>query len=82
MEKPEIEYPCTWSYRAIGTDKELMLREIPNKLGSIPHTVSPGNTSRAGNYCSLQIDATVQSESERLSVTPLLQSIPGVKMVL
>ena len=82
MEKPVIEYPCTWSYRAIGTDKDVMLKEIPKKLGSIPHTVSPGNTSRGGNYCSLNIDATVQSESERLSITPLLKSIPGVKMVL
>ncbi|MBN1757163.1 MAG: DUF493 domain-containing protein [Chitinispirillaceae bacterium] len=82
MEKPVIEYPCTWSYRAIGTDKNVMMAEIPLKLGSIPYSITQGNTSRAGNYCSLNIDAIVQSESERLSITPMLRSIPGVKMVL
>lgn len=82
MEKPEIEYPCTWSYRAIGSDKNLMMQEIPKKLASIPHTISPGNMSRAGKYCSINIDATVQSESERHTVTTMLRSISGVKMVL
>ena len=59
-----------------------MIREIPLKLGAIPHTVTEGNRSSRGNYCSLNIDATVQSEQERLSILPLLQSISCVKMVL
>ena len=82
MKKPVIEYPCTWSYRAIGTDANLMKKEIPLKLGSIPHTITSGNTSREGNYCSVNIDAMVHTETERLSIVPLIKSIPGVKMVL
>ena len=71
MEKPVIEYPCTWSYRAIGTDSDFMMKEIADRLASIPHTVTSGNTSRGGNYCSLNVDATVHSETERLSIVPL-----------
>ena len=82
MEKPVIEYPCTWSFRAIGTDSNLMTREISVKLAAYTYTITPGNQSRNGNYCSLNIDATVHSETERLSIIPLLKSISGVKMVL
>lgn len=82
MKKPFIEYPCTWSYRVIGTDESVMVRKIPLKLSAVKHTVSPGNQSRKGNYISLNIDVIVTSESERMSIIPLLRSIPGVKMVL
>jgi uncharacterized protein len=82
MEKPEIEYPCIWSYRTIGSDHDSMMKEIPLKLGTIPHTITPGNQSSKGNYCSLNVDATVQSEMERHAVTTLLKSVSGVKMVL
>jgi putative lipoic acid-binding regulatory protein len=82
VEKPIITYPCSWSYRVIGTDKELMLKKIPEKLGTIKHTVSAGNQSAKGKYTSLNIDAVVHDEKERLSVLSLLQSIETVKMVI
>ena len=82
MEKPEIEYPCVWSYRAIGSNHDLMMEEITLKLAAIPHTITPGNQSSRGNYCSLNVDATVASETERHAITTLLRSVSGVKMVL
>ena len=82
MKKPVIEYPCTWSYRVIGSDSTLMMKEIPARLGDIQHTITPANLSRKGNYCSINVEAIVQTESERLSIIPLLRSIPEVKMVL
>lgn len=82
MKKPVIEYPCTWSYRAIGSDEAVMLQEIPIKLGTIKHEIASGNRSKKGNYISINVDVLVTSETERLSVIPLLQSIQGVKMVL
>lgn len=82
MQKLDLTYPCTWSYCAIGSDREAMMREIPVKLGAIPHAIAPGNKSSAGNYCSLYIDATVRSEEQRLAIASLLKSITGVKAVL
>jgi putative lipoic acid-binding regulatory protein len=82
MKKPVIEYPCTWSYRAIGSDEGTMMREISVKLGTIKHEITMGNQSKNGTYISINIDALVASETERLSIIPLLQSIKGVKMVL
>lgn len=82
MEKPSITYPCKWSYRLIGEDGELMIKEIPAKMGRIKHEISPANRSKQGKYVSINIEAIVRSDDERLSVVPLLQGIPTVRMVM
>ena len=82
MDKPVIQYPCTWSYRVIGADKETMLREIPEKLSAIKHSICAGNRSAKGTYISINVEALVNDEQEQLAITPLLQSIPTVKMVI
>jgi uncharacterized protein len=82
MEQPLLTYPCTWSYRVIGEDKEQMIQEIPQIMGTIRHTISVANLSRQGKYVSINIEATVHNEEERRSVVPLLRNIPKVKMVI
>jgi putative lipoic acid-binding regulatory protein len=82
MENLLLTYPCTWSYRLIGEDCDLMIREIPARMGSIKHEISTGNRSKRGKYVSINIDAIVHDNHERLSVATLLQSIPTVKMVI
>jgi putative lipoic acid-binding regulatory protein len=82
MENPLITYPCTWSYRLIGEDGELMVREIPGKMGCVKHEISFANRSRQGKYVSINIEAVVSSDEERLSVAARLRCIPSVKMVM
>jgi uncharacterized protein len=82
MEELLITYPCTWSYRLIGEDGELMMKEIPGKMGNIKHEICAANRSRHGKYVSVNIEALVHDDEERLSVVPLLQSIPTVRMVM
>jgi uncharacterized protein len=82
MEQPLISYPCTWSYRLIGEDGDLIIREIPGIMGCIKHEICPANRSRQGKYVSINIEAIVQSDEQRLSVVPLLRNIPTVKMVI
>ena len=82
MEKPVINYPCTWNYRIVGADGEIIKKGIAEKLQGIEHTVSDGNISSKGNYVSINVDALVHTEEERLGITPLLRGIPTVKIVL
>jgi putative lipoic acid-binding regulatory protein len=82
MKKPEITYPCTWSYRLIGEDRAGMIEAIPGTMGAIKHTFEAGNRSSGGKYVTINIEAFVQSEEERLSVFALLRSIATVKMVI
>jgi uncharacterized protein len=82
MENPLITYPCAWSYRLIGEDGEQIVREIPGKMGGVRHEISFANRSRQGRYVSINVDAIVSSDEERLSVASRLQRIPGVRMVM
>ena len=82
MDKPVITYPCTWSYRVIGMDKSLMIKEISEKLERVQYTLNDGNISTKGNYISINVDAVVRNEEERLALLPLLRSISTVKIVL
>lgn len=82
MDRPEITYPCTWTYRVIGSDGELMLREIPKRLIKFKFVITPGNRSRRGKYVSINVDAMVRDEAERNSIVGLLQDIPTVRMVI
>ena len=82
VEKPVINYPCKWNYRIVGADGDLIKKGIAEKLQGIEHTISDGNTSSRGNYVSINVDALVHTEEERLSITSLLRKIPAVKIVL
>jgi uncharacterized protein len=82
MEQPIITYPCNWSYRLICEDCELIMKEVPGKMGNIKHEISPVNRSKQGKYVSVNIEAVVNSDDERLSIAPKLMSIPTVRMVL
>ncbi len=82
MKKPVITYPCTWSYRLIGSDGDRIYKEIPGKMGDIEYTINPGNQSTGGKYVSVGIEAVVRDEAQRLSLLGLLRSIPTVKIVL
>jgi putative lipoic acid-binding regulatory protein len=66
----------------IGEDRALILSKLPELLGHIDHTISPANASATGKYVSINIDAFVHNEEERLSLLPLLRSIPKVKIVI
>ena len=82
MEKPQIDYPCTWSYKVIGSDKKLVTEAILVILEKFDYQFSESNQSRTGKYVSFHISARVESEEERNELFCMLQDIPTVKMVL
>jgi putative lipoic acid-binding regulatory protein len=82
LKKPEINYPCTWSYKVIGSDRELVTRAILTVLENLEYQFSESNQSRTGKYISFNVSARVESEEERNRIFGLLQDIPTVKMVL
>ncbi len=82
MEKPKIDYPCTWSYKVIGSDRELVTQAALVVLENFDYQFSESNQSRTGKYVSFHISARVKSEEERNELFCMLQAIPTVKMVL
>lgn len=82
LKKPEIDYPCTWSYKVIGSDRELVTQAVLVVLQDFEYQFSESNQSRTGKYISFNISARVASEEERNRIFITLQNIPTVKMVL
>lgn len=80
--RPEIDYPCTWSYRIIGAD-ELRLREAAIGIaGTAEYTLTLALESSGGKYRSLQLEVLVRDEEHRLGLFAALRNHPDVRFVL
>jgi putative lipoic acid-binding regulatory protein len=80
--KPNIDYPCDWNYRVIGTNVDEMIKVIEIAVAGIEHEINSSNVSSKGNYFSLNLKVFVTSEVIRDSIFAKLNSNEFVKMVL
>lgn len=80
--KPNIEYPCNWDYKVIGTDVDEMIKAIELITKGMDYKVSPSNVSSKGNYFSLNLTVFVTSEVIRDIIFANLEANEFIKMVL
>ncbi len=80
MKKAEITYPCKWSFRVIGLDKEAMTGDIRNIMADRAYTL--GESNRKGKYLSLNLSLDVDSRNERNILFAALKSSTSVTMVI
>ncbi|MEJ5262197.1 MAG: DUF493 domain-containing protein [Ignavibacterium sp.] len=79
--RPEIEYPCNWDYKIIGTDVSEMIKVIEEAVGDLTYDLSPSNISKKGNYFSLNLTVYVPSEIVRDLIFQKVSSSAYVKIV-
>ena len=79
---PEIDYPCPWGYKVIGTDVGRLRSAIAEVIQERPHTVTPSNRSLTGKYHCLELEIVVTSEACRVEIYEGLCRHPAVKIVL
>ena len=80
--KPDIDYPCDWEYKIIGTDKIKLKISIFDIMGEKKYTTRVGNSSSKGKFHSLNAKCQVSSEKERYLIFKTFQEHPDVKMVI
>ncbi|MDD5475275.1 MAG: DUF493 domain-containing protein [Syntrophales bacterium] len=80
--KPVLDYPCTWVYTVIGSERAMMERAIGEVFQERTCSVTPSRTSAAGTYCSLRVESVVFSDEDRRELFASLSSRIGVKIVL
>ncbi len=80
-QKPEINYPCQWSYKIIGHDKELVRDAAESVFEGKQYLLTYSKSSRTGKYHSWAAELVVDSEVMRNSLFQALQKHPDVKMV-
>jgi putative lipoic acid-binding regulatory protein len=80
--KPQLNYPCQWIYKVIGSDREKLHEALLQIVSDESCCISFSNSSRTGKYHCLNLEVTVQSEEERNSIYMSLKAHPQVKIVL
>ena len=80
--KPDIEYPCEWEYRVIGTDQQALIAAIEQVCASKNPVINLSNVSSKGKYVSMNVTVTVEDEAIRNDIFNQLQQNEAVKMVI
>ena len=80
--EPEIEYPCTWSYKLIGPDEAKLRTHVTSVVGERAHFVEVSNRSSQGSYISLRLEIGVEDEEDRRALFAALETGEGVLYVL
>ena len=82
MDSPKIEYPCTWSFKIIGSDPVQITDTVVVMLEAFEYQFSESRHSRTGKYTSFNLSVHVKSEEERNTIFRNLKRIPSVKVIL
>lgn len=80
--RPEIAYPCTWTYRIIGWDEPRLRAAVAEVLGSHEYTLLLARESSAGKYRTLQLELVVRDDEHRTSIFARIARHPDVRFVL
>jgi uncharacterized protein len=80
-QRPEITYPCEWSYKIIGNNIDKILEAIEIAVSGLKYDVTPSNISKNGNYYSLNLTLTVPNEVVRDLIYQKLDSSDSIKIV-
>ena len=80
--KLELSYPCSWSYKLIGHEKEAIKKAIHDVILQRAHKLRHSNNSKTGKYVSMNLDLVIQNEDERNFIYEALKKHSNIKMVL
>jgi putative lipoic acid-binding regulatory protein len=81
-QRPEIEYPCHWSYRIVGTCTDSIRALVVIVAGESEHALEPSNVSSTGKYVSFKLTLLVRDEAHRHEVFQMLAADDSVRQVL
>lgn len=82
QKKPDIDYPCIWEYRVIGSNEKRLREVIYEACAPAVPSISLANVSSRGTYFSLNASLEVADEEMRLRIFDYLKNSPDVKVVI
>jgi putative lipoic acid-binding regulatory protein len=81
-QKLQLEYPCPWVYKIIGPDKDEMQNAVAEVIRDCKYKISHSRSSETAKYHCLNVELTIESESQRTALYEALKDHRAVKMVL
>lgn len=80
--KLELQYPCSWSYKLIGYEKDAIQKAIHDVILEREHNLTHSNASKTGKYISMNLSLIIHNEDERNFIFEALKKHQNIKMVL
>ncbi|MCK4838087.1 MAG: DUF493 domain-containing protein [Desulfobulbaceae bacterium] len=80
--KPEIDYPCQWLFKVIGSGCQEVEAAIKEVVGDASFKITPSKASSGGKYHSVNLEMEVTSEEYRLAIYRNLGACASIKVVL
>jgi len=77
-----LEYPCSWCYKIIASEKKALEQAIRDVIDEREHKISHSNNSKTGKYISMNLDLLVHNEDDRNFIYDALKRHQDIKMVL
>lgn len=81
-DKPEIHYPCQWTYTIISVNEDGIKRAAADVCGSKVYKLKHSKNSSKGNYVSFSLIVVVSSDEERREYFYKLKNHEDLKMVI
>jgi len=81
-ERGGIVYPCQWTYRVIGREREVVREAVELLLAGREFLLTAAKVSSGGKYHSWHIELVVRDEEERNTLFCRFKEHPAVVMVL
>lgn len=81
-EKLELVYPCSWSYKVIALEVEMLQKAIKDIIDEREHKLTHSKNSKSGKYISMNLDMLVHNEDDRNFIYQALKAHKNIKMVL
>ena len=82
LPKLELDYPCSWTYKLIGHEKEAIQKAIHEVILEREHNITHSKNSKGGKYISMNLDLILTNEDERNFIFHALKAHQNIKMVL
>lgn len=80
--KPDIDYPCQWTFKIIGTQSSIIRNLVESYLKGEKYSLSSSNQSRSGKYVSMTLKTNVNDEASRDAIYTHFKGQSEIKMVL
>lgn len=81
-EKLELDYPCSWAYKLIASEKIALQEAIHDVIEEREHKLTHSNNSKTGKYVSMNLELLVHNEDDRNFIYEALKAHSNIKMVL
>lgn len=80
--KPNVIYPCWWTYAIVGHDEEDLRVVAAEVAGSTPYRSAFSKQSEHKRFASLHVDIQVASEAQRNHFFDAFKTHPRVRFVI